>query len=1152
MVISSSTTKQTVQAESLQSSQDHENEALVMLKTSLSVSGEESVLQLPSDFSKTPLTTYQPEQYHFSLSQRLVSSLCDRSDQEAVAVQNFFVAALQALLYRYTQQDTIAVGVVTSDQNGKQDCLSEVSSQFSSDLSVRQLINHLSASLSFNGEQGPQHSASFPESDQVSKQPSQLPVVLTLLEQGLQLEDGKEWLTTFQQQNRERFPALDLHLVILPHATSISAVIEYNAELFYPETIQRLAGHFQIILESMVSDLECPVAALPLLSDVERHQLLVEWNSPSVDYPQCPFYHAIERHAIQTPAAIAIRFQDQHQTYADLNQRANQIAHYLKSVGVTQGDRVAVCVQPCLEIGSSLMGIFKAGGVYVPLDPTHPPERLTAILQDTQANVLLTQSSLLPNLPSIVDHSLSLDTQWDIIQSFPTHNPDQTLDLDQTAYIIYTSGTTGKPKGVMASHRNLVNYILATQERLGFDQSDVMPSIARFTFSIAIFEMLSPLVAGGTLVILERDHILDFARLTKTLEQLTMLHTVPSLMQKLLRYIQDNDLDLKKFHQVKHVFTGGDIVPPDLLETMKQVFQQAHVGVLYGCSEVSSLCATFPVSRDHVLSKSRVGKPFNNVSIRLYDPNQKLVPIGVPGEIYVGGAGVTHGYLNRADLTEEKFVTIDGQRFYRTGDMGRLGADGNLEFLGRADFQIKLRGIRIELGDIESALRQAPGVREGVVVAHELEAGKSLVAYIVLDPTTPTPTADIRRFLQAKLPDYMVPAAFVKLEAMPLNPNQKVDRKALPLPTPETFIGDGTIVAPRDDLERQLTEIWERVLKIQPLGIHHNFFEVGGNSLLAVQMLTQVEKLLGKNLPLTALLQSSTIASLAETLRQDNGDNVAVEVVPLRATGTKPPLFCIYGVLLYRELMEQLPADQPVYGVFLQEEVDLLKQGRSAFSDSVFSSVSAIATLYLQVIRKLRPHGPYYLAGESFGGIVAFEMAQQLQADGEEVALVALLDSANPACISPLPLLQRIKIHRQHLSKQSHTYVLNLAKERFLLAPKKLFYSLSHVHRYGKLVADDRSEPDAEFYQDDVREAVRNQVIQAYKPKPYDGKVVLFRAMERDPFEGCKDHALGWGSLATGGLHIYDVPGDHIGILKEPNVRVMANYLQSYLAQGDR
>jgi thioesterase domain-containing protein/acyl carrier protein len=706
----------------------------------------------------------------------------------------------------------------------------------------------------------------------------------------------------------------------------------------------------------------------------------------------------------------------------------------------------------------------------------------------------------------------------------------------------------------MASHRNLVNYILATQERLGFDQSDVMPSVARFTFSIAMFEVLSPLVAGGTLVVLERDHVLDFAQFTKTLEQLTMLHTVPSLMQKLLAYIQDNRLDLGKIHGIKHVFTGGDTVPPDLLETMKQVFQKANVAVLYGCSEVSSLCATFPVPRDQVLTKSRVGKPFNNVSIRLYDPHQNLVPIGVPGEIYVGGAGVTKGYINRPELTEEKFVTIDGQRFYRTGDMGRLGADGNLEFLGRADFQIKLRGIRIELGDIESALRQAPGVREGVVMACELgNREKGLVAYVVLDKTVvqdkskSAAIADIRHFLQGKLPDYMVPAAFMVLDAMPLNPNQKVDRRALPLPTPDTLIANSTIIPPRNELERQLTEIWERVLGIRPIGVQNSFFELGGNSLLAVQMLTQVEKLLGKNLPIATLLQVPTIESLAEALRKHDVDDATVELVPLRRTGSKPPLFCIYGILLYRELMEQLPSDQPVYGVYLQEEVDLLKQGSSVLNDSVFSSVSTIAARYLQVIRNLQPHGPYYLAGESFGGVVAFEMAQQLQADGEDVALVALFDSVTPDYLAPLPKLQRIKIHAQCLSQQGPSYALKLAKERSQLVRQKILSSLYKGHQFLQPFANDQPGAVYELNQEDIRAVMRQQVNQTYQPKPYSGQLVLFRAMDRDPFEGCSDRDLGWGRWAMDGLHIYDVPGDHLGILQDPNVRVLADHLQAHL-----
>ena len=885
---------------------------------------------------------------------------------------------------------------------------------------------------------------------------------------------------------------------------------------------------------------------IQVLTPPERNQQLVEWRS-DVNYPQIPIYQHIETHAAWNPNAIALTFKQQRLTYAELNQRANQLAHYLKTVGVTAEVRVAVCVQPSPEIAISLLGILKAGGVYVPLDPAHPQERMTSILEDTQAKVLLTQAQLLPNLPTSAEHTICLDKNWETIQQFPTHNPENEIFIDQTAYIIYTSGTTGKPKGVMASHRNLVNYILATQERFGFDHHDVIPAIARFTFSISMFELLSPLAAGGTLVVLEREHILDFKRLTRTLEQLTMLHTVPSLMQKLLAYIKDNGLDIQKFQGIKHVFTGGDIVAPDLLEAMKNVFQNANVYVLYGCSEVSSLCSTYPVSRDQIVTKSPVGKPFNNVCVRLYDSAQNLVPIGTPGEIYVGGAGVTKGYLHRDDLTQEKFVMIDGQRFYRTGDLGRFRPDGNLEFLGRTDFQIKLRGIRIELGDIEATLRQAPGVSEGVVMARELaRSEKSLVAYVVLDQTQNPTLKDIRRFLQAKLPDYMVPAAFVVLEAMPLNPNQKVDRRALPMPTAENLAGFKTVIPAGNELEQQLTEIWESVLGIQPIGIQNNFFEMGGSSLLAVQMLTQIEKLWGKSLPITTLLQAPTIEDLVLVLNNVEPEEGMGDLVTLQSGGSKPPLFCIYGVLLYQDLVNHLDPDQPVYGVFLQEEVDLLKTGRCDQHNCVFASVPTIAARYLETIRSFQPHGPYYLAGESFGGVVAFEMAQQLQAAGEEVALVALLDSwlLNGYTQS---LVQRLKLHWKLLSKHGLSYIVKRVQRRTQMVRRKLAASLHKVYQQLHPFSGSISLAVTEVTQQDVRASVLQRASRLYVPKPYSGKMVLFRAIKRDVFEVGYDRDLGWGPLAAGGLEIFDVPGDHLGILKDPNVRVLAEKLQLYL-----
>lgn len=1107
-----------------------------------------SVLQLPSDFTKSPDTTYIAGYDQFALSPCLVESLKVQVQRENIALNSLLLAAFKIILHRYTQQEEIQVGLkVISGIDS--DYATVVSTHFSSDITVRGLIGDIPEILAGEVQKDSLKSAILANSETEILQ-KLLPIALTFRENCVDTQTETQWLEWFKAQNWELLGSQDLHLVIACQEQSISGIWVYNTNLFLPETIQRLSGHLQTLLAGIAQNLDQPLIQLPLITSAEQHQLLVEWNSPSVNYPQIPIFKHIEAHAVQYPEAIAITCKQQHFTYAQLNQRANQLAHYLTSVGLVAGDRVAVCIQPSLDIGIALLGIFKAGGVYVPLDFNHPIERLTSILEDTQAKVLLTQTQLLPNLPAIAEHTLCFDQDWEKISAFGTHNPDHVIDLDQTAYLIYTSGTTGKPKGVMASHRNLVNYILATQERLGFNRHDVMPSVARFTFSIALFELLSPLAAGGTLVLLEREHVLDFPRFTQTLEQLTMLHTVPSLMQKLVTYIKEHHLDLQKFQGMKHVFTGGDTVPPDLLEVLKEVFPNAKVAVLYGCSEVSSLCATFPVSREQTITKSRVGKPFNNVSIRLYDPHQNLVPIGVPGEIYVGGAGVTQGYLNRDELTQEKFVTIGGQQFYRTGDLGRFGADGNLEFLGRADFQIKLRGIRIELGDIESTLRRAPGVREGVVMACDLGSGeKSLVAYVVLDQAQNPTIPAIRQFLQAKLPDYMVPAGFVVLEAMPLNPNQKVDRRALPLPTPENLAGDQSFVAPRNEWEQQLTAIWEKVLGIQPIGIHNNFFELGGNSLLAVEMLSQVEQLWGKKLLITRLLKSPTVEDLAKVVSNMEEDSEeSIGLIPLRASGTKPPLFCLYGILLYQELTNHLSPDQPVYAIYLPEEIELLKTGKIDLQNAYFMGVPNIAVRYLEIIRTHQPHGPYYLAGESFGGVVALEMAQQLKAAGEEVALVSLLDSLSPKFTPSGKLIQEVQLYLQRLKKYGFPYFLHIMQKNTQLAQQKLVNSFSKISERFSSAADTTSQTILEVTQDegddDIRAEFRWQMHRSYVPKPYDGRMVLFRATERDQFEIC-DHDLGWGTTAVGNFDVFDVPGDHLGILKSPNVQVMAEIIQA-------
>jgi amino acid adenylation domain-containing protein len=1093
---------------------------------------ERSRLPLPVTRPKLASTPDQPAYQMFSLSDRLVQSLATQT-QGTIEAQSIILAAFKALLYRYTQQETIRLGLILSNTESNQHHIAELSADLDGRVQSRELAEDIYKTLTLVAQESIWES----QPSEKAKWLSSHSVIVTLIENVPHSEDKDQQLKEFKQHFCQFTGSPDLHLTILQSAHSISGFFRYNAALFDPDTIERMSGHFQVLLAGMLDDLDCPIAPLPLLTQPEQHQLLVEWNSEPATYPQIPIYRHIEAHAVQHPTAIALRFNSQHLTYAELNRRANQLAHFLTQQGIRANDRVAVCIQPSLDITVCLLGILKAGGVYVPLDPTHPASRLAMILEDTDATVLLTQASLLSGLPKGMQ-TICLDRDWDSILPFPTHNPDIEILLDQTAYIIYTSGTTGTPKGVAASHHNLVNYILATQDRLGFDRHDVMPAIARFTFSISLFEFLSPLAAGGTLVILEREHILDFERLTQTLEQLTMLHTVPSLMRQLLIYIQDNKLDLTKFHRLKHIFTGGDTVAPDLLETLKNVFQNATVAVLYGCSEVSSLCATYPVPRNHVITKSRVGKPFNNVSLRLYDLDQNLVPIGVAGEIYVGGAGVTSGYLNREDLTQEKFVTIDRQRFYRTGDLGRFDPDGNLEFLGRTDFQIKLRGIRIELGDIEAALRQAPCVSEGVVMAHQLANGeKSLVAYLVLTQKSDSTIENIRQFLQANLPDYMVPAAFVVLDEMPLNPNRKVDRRALPLPTAENVVNLKTFVPPSSEWEKKLIEIWEAILGIHPIGVTDRFIDLGGHSLLATQIVHRIEQTYQRKLPVITFFQAPTIREQATLLQQDS---IAVSsIVPIQPKGSRPPLFGIHlmgrGFDFYRPLARHLGEDQPLYGLTSQMLDD---------EEMPPNDVAALADHYIQNLRTLQPNGPYRLVGISFGGVVAFEMAQRLHAQGQTVSLLGVFDTPAPGVGQNLPLRSRLFAYGSRFLQLKPRQGLARIKRRLLEKSLKKAGGET-AYRWIYRMIGRPFPPQLE----DMLYAQHNQEASGdYVPKIYPGSIVLFRAQDQPiSITAESDPRLGWGELTMEGLEVHDIPGDHLGILKEPNVRVLAETLRQYL-----
>jgi amino acid adenylation domain-containing protein len=569
-------------------------------------------------------------------------------------------------------------------------------------------------------------------------------------------------------------------------------------------------------------------------------------------------HHRIELQAAVAPDAIAVRFREESLTYGELNRRANRVARYLAAAGIGPEGRVVVCVEPSLDIVVALVAILKAGAVYVPLDPSHPAARVRALFDDTRPELVVTRSHLLEKLPpQRADDArgfatLALDTDGHLLDGLSDEDLGLAIASEQTAYVYYTSGTTGTPKGVMASHANLVSYVQAAQTRYQFTSRDVIPAIARFTFSISMFELMLPLVSGGTLVILERDHILDFVRMSRTLSEVTFFHAGPSLLKKLLPYIRRHYADFSAFSRVRHASSGGDMVPGDVLEALRDVFFNAEVFVIYGCSEISCMGCTYPAPRDGAIVKGYGGRPFEDMLVRVADAALEPVPAGAEGEILFAGPGVVKGYLNRPDLTAERFVEIEGLRFYRTGDMGRIGQDGCLELLGRSDFQIKLRGIRIELGEVEHHLRRAPGVTDGVVMARDDANGeKALVAYVVMEEAdaghsdAEKRASAIRRYMVERLPDYMVPAIYMELAALPLNHNMKLDRHALPEPGARRVAGVPGAREPETPTERRLASLWKKLLRVDEVGLDDNFFELGGDSMLALALILEIDRDLG-------------------------------------------------------------------------------------------------------------------------------------------------------------------------------------------------------------------------------------------------------------------------------------------------------------------
>ena len=781
------------------------------------------------------------------------------------------------------------------------------------------------------------------------------------------------------------------------------AALIYNTDLFDAAAITRMLRHFRILLEAAAADPDRRFSDLSLLNPEERHQLLAEWNDTKTGDSQDLYIHQLfEAQVERTPNAIAVSFEDRQLTYEELNRRANQLAHHLRSLGVGPDVLVGSCLEHSPEMIIALMGILKAGGVYVPLDPTYPNERLSFMLEDARLSVLVTQERLVGGLPHDTPTIVCLDSGWNAVARERSDNPISAVTHDNLAYVIYTSGSTGRPKGVSVPQGSLASHCYDIRKYYGLDSRDRVVQCSSMSVDLSLEQILPTLIAGARLVLARVDgwHATEFERKVGELG-LTVLNLPTPYWEALAREWREIPERAARIRP-RLVVVGGDVMSPDALGLWQESpMNGVRLINAYGPTEATITATAFEITtrfeENAAIQRIPIGRPLANREIYILDRYGNPVPVGVPGEVHIGGAGLARGYLNRPDLTAEKFIpnpfgNEPGGRLYRTGDMARYRLDGNVDFLGRVDHQVKIRGFRIELGEIEAALGQYPGVREAVVLAREETPGeRRLVAYVVAEKESSLAIDDLRRFLKQKLPEYMMPAALVTLEAMPLMPNGKIDRQALPAPARIRLEVEKTFVAPRDALEMQLIGLWEEVLNVRPIGVRDNFFELGGHSLTAVRLFGLIENRLGKRLPLAAVFQGATIEHLATIFREHVESGVPSCLVAIQPNGSKRPLFLVHPagghVFPYVHLAGCLGFDQPCYGL----QARGLEQGQEPHT-----RIEDMATHYINALRTVQPAGPYHLGGWSMGGVIAFEMAQQLHAQGQEVDFLALLDARVP------------------------------------------------------------------------------------------------------------------------------------------------------------
>lgn len=1106
---------------------------------------------LPADLPRPAVRTYKSNRLDFDLDKNLASALKQLGKANGSSFVTTLLAAFEVFLQRVTGQDEIILGLPAAGQSATGNyrlvghCVNllPLRSYPASNQSFRSYLKQRNSTILDAYDHQLYTFGELLKKLSIPRDASRVPLVPVMFNIDMGMDDDVDFygLKHHLTSNPREYESFEIFVNISGRDDAFVLEWSYNTQLFSEKAIRHMMDEFSFLLNELINTPDSLIGAIPASNRADLIKKLTLWNNTEVAYPKDKaLYQLINWQS----DSIAVKFKDQSFTYKQLNETSNQLAALLIDRGVKKGDKVAFAVDRSIEMLTVIISIMKAGGIYVPLDPQFPLERINYMLSDSKAVVLLISEKYKGHYQSNAAE-LVLEREWANLSGYSIDTPAVNVTGNDLAYILYTSGSTGMPKGVQISQHSLVNFLYSMQKEPGMTADDKLLAVTTISFDIAGLELFLPLLSGAQVVIADTATAKDGRALLDIIrsEAITTIQATPYTWRIMLEAGWDASTPVK-------VICGGEALPKELAERI--LGKATSLWNVYGPTE-TTIWSTIKEIRAEDAAIT-IGRPIDNTSIYILDKNLNPLGTGTIGEIFIGGDGLSAGYLNQPELTAEKFIADPfsdqaGAKIYRTGDLGRFMENGEIECLGRADAQIKIRGYRIETGEIEYHLINKPDVKQAVVVAQPDRNGiNKLVAYIVINHNYITEDEFIliknwRASLKNSLPDYMVPDDFIIITSIPLTPNGKVDKKALIQNNViQPVESDNLYVAPRTDVEKMIADIWSEFLGIEKIGVYDNFFQLGGHSLIAVQVMTRIEKLTEKRLPLAALFENSTVEKLSLMLEMDGKSIVWDSLVPIKPTGNKMPLYIVHGaglnVLLFNALAINMHPDQPVYG--------LQAKGLNGI-DEPLTDIKDIAAHYISAIQAQNPNGPYALAGYSFGGIIAYEMAVQLEALGKKVKMLAMFDT----------YAYRSPFFDPWLTMQTKRAKFFLRKLRYnLLTPEGLSQNIAgktkNIKRHATrlLWRFKKNEQQEGFfgYSNKIDET-NQQAERNYQLKPYNISIELFRANTHtfymDDFE-----YLGWRPYALKGINVHPIPGEHNSIFKAPNDKIFAKILQNCLDEA--